>query len=157
MTDSGLFSSICTEWIHKVGNGEVTCCSRSSFLRRTSFFSCSSSSSLCSAAFPTAVLNSRARINSSHWSAFSIATTCVFIQHSSWNMKRMGSGLDVKAILIQGTKGRFTHVPSHLRSICVISTVEIMEVGTYHFTWGPKSQVIWFGRSNPYTRSLLGT
>ena len=27
---------------------------------------------------------------------------------------------------------------SHLTSICVISAIESMEVGTYHFTWGLK-------------------
>jgi hypothetical protein len=32
-----------------------------------------------------------------------------------------------------------SQVPSHLRSIRAISTVEIMEVGTYHFKWGPNS------------------
>ena len=39
--------------------------------------------------------------------------------------------------------GRITSngVPSHLRSICAISAVERMEVGTYHFKWGPKAQV----------------
>jgi hypothetical protein len=30
----------------------------------------------------------------------------------------------------------------HLRSICAISPVESVEVGTYHFTQGPKSQVL---------------
>ena len=34
-----------------------------------------------------------------------------------------------------------SQVPSHLRSIHAISTVESMEVLTYHFTQGPKSQV----------------
>ena len=33
--------------------------------------------------------------------------------------------------------------PSHLRPVRAISTVESMEVGTYHFTWGPKSQITW--------------
>ena len=33
--------------------------------------------------------------------------------------------------------------PSHSRSICAISAVENMEVGTYHFTWGSKAQVTW--------------
>ena len=32
--------------------------------------------------------------------------------------------------------------PSHLRSIHVISTIESMEVGTYHFKRGPKYDVI---------------
>jgi hypothetical protein len=30
-------------------------------------------------------------------------------------------------------------VPSHLRLIRAVLAVESMEVGTYHFTWGPKS------------------
>ena len=34
-----------------------------------------------------------------------------------------------------------SQVPSHSRSIHAISAVETMEVGTYHFTHGPKSQV----------------
>ena len=37
-----------------------------------------------------------------------------------------------------------SQVPSRLRLICAISVVESMEVGTYHFTWRPKSQV-WRG------------
>ena len=32
-------------------------------------------------------------------------------------------------------------VPSHLSSIRVILAVESMEVGTYHFTWGPKYDI----------------
>ena len=34
-------------------------------------------------------------------------------------------------------------VPSHSRSICAISAIESMEVGSYHFTrvLGPQSQV----------------
>ena len=31
----------------------------------------------------------------------------------------------------------FTHVTSHFRSICAILAIEIMEVGTYHFTRVP--------------------
>ena len=39
------------------------------------------------------------------------------------------------------TKGPFTWVPSHMRSICVILVVESSssEVGTYYFILGPKS------------------
>jgi hypothetical protein len=36
--------------------------------------------------------------------------------------------------LMAGSHG----VPSHLRSICVISTIERMKVGTHYFTHGPK-------------------
>jgi hypothetical protein len=32
-------------------------------------------------------------------------------------------------------------VPSHLRSMYAMVAVQSMEVGTYHFTRGPKSQV----------------
>jgi len=41
------------------------------------------------------------------------------------------------------TKGQFTRVPSPLRSIRAISTIESIEVGTYHFTQvpSPKSLV----------------
>ena len=42
--------------------------------------------------------------------------------------------------IVTGFKGRFTRVPSHVRSICAISNVETMEVETYHFTQG--SQVL---------------
>ena len=36
-------------------------------------------------------------------------------------------------------KGRFTQIPSHFRSIRAISTIDNIEVGSYHFTQGPKS------------------
>jgi hypothetical protein len=39
-------------------------------------------------------------------------------------------------------KGQFTWVPSHLRSMYAMVAVQSMKVGTYHFTRGPKSQVL---------------
>ena len=44
-----------------------------------------------------------------------------------------------RGVTYRGAAQTGSQVPSHLRSICAISTVESMEVGTYHFNRGPKS------------------
>ena len=62
-------------------------------------------------------------------------------------------------------KGQFTRspkfkVPSHMRLIHAISTIESMEVGTYHFTRGPKSYVpsmTWIFAWQHFLKVRLGT
>ena len=44
-----------------------------------------------------------------------------------------------------------SQVPSHMRSIRAISTVENIEVGTFHFTLGPKYDM------NVYMTTLFGS
>ena len=51
-------------------------------------------------------------------------------------------------------------VPSHLRSICAISAIESMEVGSYHFTWIFESWVssmTWMSTWRHFSRARLGT
>ena len=53
-----------------------------------------------------------------------------------------------------------SQVPSHLRSICTISTVESMEVGTYHFTRDLMFQVpttTWMPSWQHFLEVRLGT
>ena len=62
-------------------------------------------------------------------------------------------------------EGRFTQnpkplVPSHLRPICAILAVESIEVGTHHFTWGPKSwvpSITWIPTWQHFLEVRLGT
>jgi hypothetical protein len=48
-----------------------------------------------------------------------------------------------------------SQVPSHLRLIHAISTVESMEIGAYHFTQGPKSLVPKYD-TDAYTTTPFG-
>ena len=66
-------------------------------------------------------------------------------------------GFSVLGLVHIGPK---SEAPSHLRSICVISTVESMEVGIEHFTWGPKSYVpsmTWMPTWEHFLEVRLGT